>query len=429
MVKLRVAWRTLGCRVNQYDTELMKAQLDGPFAIVRDGGDADIYIINTCTVTGRAEAKARQYIHSLARRGLVLVTGCWATVAPEEVAQIEGVSLVFPNSAKLAVGKFVQTALRGREGLASLPLNGASLDRERIERDLAHTRAFVKIQDGCDRFCTFCQAVFARGRSRSKSPQAVLAEVSRLVANGFVEIVLTGIDLSAYGRDNGASLVELLWRLAELPDLKRLRLSSINPQGVTPALLDFFRKSGKGCPYFHLPLQSGDDLILKRMNRGYTASEYREKVELIERTLPQATWGADILVGFPGETEEQFSRTWRLIEELAPLRLHIFRYSRRPQTAAAHFPDQVPERVKLERAQELRRLGEELSLRVRERYLGRSLRVLVEGPTADSLWRGWSENYIEVRTPPSKRHQLKAGEILSVRIRKLGEDYLLGEVD
>lgn len=429
MAKLRVAWRTLGCRVNQYDTELMKEQLDGAFEIVPDGGEADIYIINTCTVTARAEAKARQYIRGLARRGPILVTGCWATVAPEEVRRIEGVRLVFPNSAKFEVGELIQRALSGGEGVARAAPDGTSLDEEQIGQDLAHTRAFVKIQDGCDRFCTFCQTVFARGRSRSKSPQAVLAEVSRLVENGFAEVVLTGIDLAAYGGDNGASLAELLWRLAEIPTLKRLRLSSINPRGVTPELLEFFGKSPKGCPYFHLPLQSGDDLILQRMNRGYTAAEFRERVALIREMVPQATWGADILVGFPGETEEQFSRTCQLIEELIPLRLHIFRYSRRPQTAAARFPDQLPERVKLERAQRLRRLGEELSLRVRQRYICRHLEVLVEERGADGLWRGWSENYIEVRILPSRSRELQAGEILPVRIRRGTEDYLLGEVD
>lgn len=429
MAKLRVAWRTLGCRVNQYDTELMKEQLDGAFEIVPDGGEADVYIINTCTVTARAEAKARQYIHGLARRGPVLVTGCWATVAPEEVAAIAGVSLVFSNAAKLQVSAIVRQALAGRRGVVNPAFRENHLDEERIARDSAHTRAFVKIQDGCDRFCTFCRTVFARGPSRSKSPQAVLAEVGRLVENGFAEIVLTGIDLAAYGKDNGASLTELLWALEKLPGIERIRLSSINPQGITPELLEFFGKSGKGCPYFHLPLQSGDDLVLKRMNRGYTAAEYREKVELIREMLPQATWGADILVGFPGETEEQFSRTCQLIEELTPLRLHIFRYSRRPQTAAARFPDQVPERVKLERAQRLRRLGEELSLRVRQRYIRRHLEVLVEERGADGLWRGWSENYIEVRILPSRSREPKRGEILPVRIRRATEDHLLGEVD
>ncbi|MFQ6090866.1 MAG: tRNA (N(6)-L-threonylcarbamoyladenosine(37)-C(2))-methylthiotransferase MtaB, partial [Candidatus Bipolaricaulia bacterium] len=181
MGRIRVALRTLGCRANQYDTELMRERLRGEFEVVGPEEEADIYIINTCTVTARAEAKARQYIHGYARRGLVLVTGCWATVAPEEVAEIGGASLVFGNAAKLKVPELVKEALAGRRGPADPALNGTPLDRERIGRDLAHTRAFVKIQDGCDRFCTFCRTVFARGRPRSKSPRAVIAEVQDLV--------------------------------------------------------------------------------------------------------------------------------------------------------------------------------------------------------------------------------------------------------
>ncbi len=326
----RVAWRTLGCRANQYDTELMKSRLGEGFESASPEEEAEIYIVNTCTVTAHAEAKARQYIHSYARRGLVLVTGCWATVAPEEVAKIPGVALVFPNAAKPQVGRLVREALSGRRGIVRPESDGAPLDEERISRDTSHLRAFVKVQDGCDRFCTFCRTVFARGRSRRKSPQAVLAEVSGLVENGFVEVVLTGIDLASYD-----DLAGLLWALDGLAGLKRIRLSSLNPEGITPELLEFFRESEKACPYFHLPLQSGDDSILKRMNRGYTVADYWEKVKLIKAALPEATLGADVMVGFPGETEEHFQRTYRLIEELRPLRLHIFRFSPRPGTAAS----------------------------------------------------------------------------------------------
>ncbi|HIC95564.1 TPA: tRNA (N(6)-L-threonylcarbamoyladenosine(37)-C(2))-methylthiotransferase MtaB [Candidatus Bipolaricaulota bacterium] len=451
MARLRVAWRTLGCRANQYDTEMMKARLAGDrtFEIVPNGGAADIYIINTCTVTARAEAKARQYIRRCARRGLVLVTGCWATVAPEEVAAISEVGLIFTNAEKLRIREVVKEALSGRRGIftfgPALVSDAAraeaedglppELDEERIVHDSAHTRAFVKVQDGCDRFCTFCRTIHARGRPRSKSPQAVLAEVKGLVERGFVEVVLTGIDLAAYGQDNTngngvqVSLAELLWRLSELPGLKRLRLSSINPQGITPELVEFFQKSPKGCPYFHIPLQSGDDRILRRMNRGYTADEYREKVELIRDSIPRAMIGADVLVGFPGEGEEHFLRTYHLLEELVPLRLHIFRYSRRPGTAAAHFPEQVPEREKLARARRLRELGVELGRRVREGYLGRRLEVLVEERAGDGLWRGWSENYIDVHLLPSTEKGLRPGEVVEVKIRGVKEEYLLGEVD
>lgn len=422
----RVAWRTLGCRANQYDTELMKGRLGNGFEPASPEEEAEIYIINTCTVTAHAEAKARQYIRSYARRGLVLVTGCWATVAPEEVAKLPGVALVFPNSAKFQVGQLVREALAGRRGVVRAAWDGASLDEERISRDTSHLRAFVKVQDGCDRFCTFCRTVFARGRSRSKSPKAVLAEVSGLVENGFVEVVLTGIDLASYD-----DLTGLLWALEGLNGLKRIRLSSLNPEGVTPELLAFFQESEKACPYFHLPLQSGDDLILKRMNRGYTSAEYRERVALIKEALPDATLGADVMVGFPGETEEQFLRTYRLIEELEPLRLHIFRFSPRPGTAAARFPGQVPERTKRARAEQLRALGECLSRKVKARWLGRPMEVLVEEVALDGLWRGWSKEYIDVHLllpGGAHRRSLAPGEIVTARALQLSGDHLLGEV-
>jgi threonylcarbamoyladenosine tRNA methylthiotransferase MtaB len=427
MGKIKVALRTLGCRANQYDTELMRERLRGGFEVVAPEEEADIYIINTCTVTARAEAKARQYIHGYARRGLVLVTGCWATVAPEEVAEIEGVGMVFNNAAKLQVRQLVREALAGRRGIVDPELNGLPLDRERIGRDSAHTRAFVKIQDGCDRFCTFCRTVFARGRPRSKSPQAVIAEVGELVKNGFSEVVLTGINLAKYGKDNGASLAGLLWALAEIPGLKRIRLSSIDQEGITPELMEFFRRNEKACPYFHIPLQSGDDLILKRMNRGYTADEYRERIELIKENVPKATFGADVLVGFPGEGEEEFARTYQMIEEVGFLRLHVFRYSPRPRTAAANFPDQVPERIKLERARWLRELGERLSRRVKQGYLGQQLRVLVEERAADGHWRGWSENYIDVHIADPEK-ELRPGKLVEVEILELTGDHLLGSL-
>jgi len=424
MGRIRVALRTLGCRANQYDTELMRERLRGEFEVVGPEEGADVFIINTCTVTARAEAKARQYIRHYARRGLVLVTGCWATVAPQEVAAVEGASLVFGNAAKLEVPELVKEALAGRRGIFNPARDGPPLDRERIGRDAAHTRAFVKIQDGCDRFCTFCRTVFARGRPRSKSPQAVIAEVKDLVENGFIEVVLTGINLALYGRDNGASLAGLLWRLAELPGLKRIRLSSLDQEGITPELVEFFRRSPKACPYFHIPLQSGDDGILKRMNRGYTAAEYREKVELIKESVPRAMIGADVMVGFPGETEEQFERTYHLVEEVGFLRLHVFRYSPRPGTAAARFPDQVPERIKLERARRLRELGERLGQRIKRTYIGRQLEVLIEERAPDGRWRGWSENYIDIHIDGPGR-ELRPGGLAEVKVRELSGDYLI----
>lgn len=421
-----MALRTLGCRANQYDAELMKERLRERFELVAPEEGADIYIVNTCTVTARAEAKARQYIHSYARRGLVLVTGCWATVAPEEVAAIDGPGLIFNNAARLQVRQLVEGALAGRRGIVTPAPNGNPLHEERISRDLAHTRAFLKIQDGCDQLCAFCRTTWARGPSRSKPPELVLAEVAELARNGFVEVVLTGINLSDYGKRREA-LPELLWRLAEVPEIKRIRLSSLDQEGITPELVGFFRDHEKACPYFHLPLQSGDDQVLRRMNRGYTSREYREKIEMIKENVPRATFGTDVLVGFPGETEQQFERTYRLIEEVGLLRLHVFRYSRRPGTPAARFPNQVPEKIKSERGRRLRELGERLSRQVKRSYLGHRLGILVEERAADGRWRGWSENYLDVHIDRPGR-DLYPGELVEVEVRKLSGGHLLGEM-
>jgi threonylcarbamoyladenosine tRNA methylthiotransferase MtaB len=418
-----VALRTLGCRANQYDTELMKERLRGEFELVSPGEEADVYIVNTCTVTAKAEAKARQYIRSYARRGLVLVTGCWATIAPEEVGRIEGASLIFSNEAKPQVRELI---IAGRQGVVHPSPDGNRLDEERISLDSAHTRAFVKIQDGCDQFCTFCRTIQARGPSRSKSPQAVLAEVQDLAKNGFAEVVLTGINLADYGQ-TAEALPHLLWKLEELPELKRIRLSSFNPQGVTAELVEFFRRGDKGCPYFHLALQSGDDGILHSMNRGYSVDEYKRKVELIREEVPGATFGADILVGFPGEGEQEFQRTCQLIEELGLLRLHIFRYSPRPGTPAAHFPGQVSEEVKLDRAEQLRKLAKRLSRRVRQAYLNQRLQVLIEERAADGRYRGWSENYLDVHVDRPGR-ELHPGEIVEVEAGQLFADHLRGRL-
>ena len=420
--RVRIAFKTLGCRLNQYETEVMKERLRrAGFTIVEPDEEADLFIINTCTVTARAEAKARQYIHRFARRGPVLVTGCWATVAPEEALR-EGATLVFGNAAKLEVVELVWRALAGERG--SIELKGHQIAEERIARDSEHTRAFVKVQDGCDRFCTYCRTIFARGRSRSKPLEVVVAEVKGLVRNGYREVVLTGIDLADYMKDPRA-LPELLWALDAIPGLERIRLSSLNPQGVTPELAEFFRESRKACPYFHIPLQSGDDALLRRMNRGYTVAEYREKVALLREEVPNATFGADVMVGFPGETEESFERTCKLVEEVGFIRLHIFRYSPRPGTAAARFPDQVPEGVKRARLERLRELGREVGLRAKREFLGRVLRVLVEEQTPEGHWRGWTENYLDVHLPG----ELRPGQIIPVRLERVAaEGHLYGRM-
>jgi threonylcarbamoyladenosine tRNA methylthiotransferase MtaB len=427
---LKVAFHTFGCRANQYDTEMMKAQLGNErVAIVPEGAAADVYIINTCAVTRRAENKARQYVRHLAhasKNPLVLVTGCYAEVAAPEIAEVEGVSLVFNNAGKAQVRELLRAVVQGERGFwKARPAR--TLDDEQITTDTAHTRAFVKIQDGCDQFCTFCKTVYARGRPRDKSLPAIVREVKDLVANGYPEIVFTGINIAQYGESTGTRLSEVLAAVAAIPRLMRIRLSSINLSGVTADLIDWFAGEPKACPHFHIPLQSGDDAVLHRMRRRHTTADYRRAVENIRTCVSKATFGTDLLVGFPGETDEQCEKTCRFVEEIGFANVHLFRYSRRPGTAAAFFTDQIPPPVKRARAARLRRVVTRVTRRVKQAYVGTELEVLIEGRVGeDGRPRGYSENYFDVHLLRSK--EARRGELVRVHVQATRQAYLLAEV-
>jgi len=425
---LKVAFHTFGCRANQYDTEMMREKLGGDFELVPDGAQADIYVINTCTVTKRAEYKARQYIRSRAKhngKGLILVTGCYADVAPEEVAKVEGVDGVFGNQHKAQVLEIIRRALQGERGVI---YNGGfgrrDLNIERISRDTAHNvRAFVKIQDGCSQFCTFCKTVYARGLPSSKSLENIVHEVCSLVERGFKEIVFTGINLAQYQTDS-ANLTRVLEAVAEVDGLERIRVSSLNLDGVTRDLVEFFAQNEKACPHFHIPLQSGDDEILKKMRRGYTTRQYREAVELIRERVKDATLGTDVLVGFPGEIEAHFENTCRFVEEIGFANVHIFRYSKRPGTAAHFFSDQIDGTTKQERVRMLKEIATKTARKIKQGFVGKELEVLIEERADTGRWRGYSENYFDVQLYDGQA--LRPGQIVKVKIKEARKDYLLG---
>lgn len=429
---IKVAFHTFGCRANQYDTEMMKEKLGGmaeaSIELVPDDAEADVYVINTCTVTKRAEYKARQYIRTKAKqngKSLILVTGCYADVAPAEVANVEGVDVVFGNSQKAQILEILRRALQGERGIIT---NGAfgrrNLDLERISRDTTHNvRAFVKIQDGCSQFCSFCKTIYARGLPSGKSLENIFAEVRVLVERGFKEVVFTGINLAQYGTDS-ANLTRVLESVAEIEGLERIRLSSLNLGGVKRELVEFFAQNAKACPHFHIPLQSGDDEMLQKMRRGYTTQQYREAVELIKARVKNATLGTDILVGFPGETEKHFENTCRFVEEMGFANVHIFRYSKRPGTAAYFFKDQIDGTVKQERAQRLKEIAVKTSRKVKEGFVGKELEVLIEECADTGRWRGYSENYLDVQLYDDQA--LQPGQIVKVEIKEARKDYLLG---
>lgn len=428
----KVAFYTLGCKANQYDTEIMKDSLkeEQDYRVVPFSGDPDTVVINTCSVTAGADRKSRKYIRRAARKGaMVMVTGCYTALDSDEIAEISGVDVIFPNSHKYGVGEIMSQAESGFRGkVEDTDGRDWDLDQRVISRDSNHTRAFLKIQDGCSNSCTFCKVHYLRGPSRSKSRSRVIEEASKLGDNGFREIVLTGINLAEYDKEAGG-LAELIRQLSRLGKISRIRLSSINPEGITRNLLEVFKDSEKTCPYFHVPLQSGSDRMLNAMNRGYSREYYLRKMDLIRSYLPESTIGTDLMVGFPGEKERDFARTKKTVRKVGLINGHVFRYSPRAVTPAADFKGSVDSSLKKKRAKELRSLLSSISLTRRRKFRGDSLNAIIEEPS-DRVdgWRGYSKNYLDIHL--RDKGQTKAfnpGESVRVKVLEVKEDFCLAE--
>jgi len=413
---LRVHFRTFGCKANQYDTERMRQEVEARGGVpVEDWAEADVCVVNTCTVTNQADADARRWVRRVARRNpeaRVVVVGCSAALRADEYAAMSQVAGVVPGHEPVAVAEAVAPPLVNLELRASLdridtePIGGALLRRR-----AGFSRGWLKVQDGCDRKCSFCATRLARGGSRSRPPQEVLDE-ARLLAAAHAELVVTGIHIGHYGRDLArptslAGLVALL--LDRIPDV-RIRLGSVEATEVDDALVDLMATSGgRLAPHLHMPLQSGSDPVLRRMRRWHTREQYRvSALEIAGRMGPMGL-GADIITGFPGETREDHESTRRLVEELPFTYLHVFPYSPREGTAAADLPDPVAQRVAGERSQELRRLGEAKGRAYRAARIGGRARVVVEGTGGTAL----TEDYLRVGVirPPEQRGTLLEGTL------------------
>src|SRR6266478_6001286 len=421
-----------GCRATQADAAAIERQLrDRGFAAANESASADVVIVNTCTVTAAADAQAREAIRKLHARNpaaRVIVTGCYAQRAPEELAALPGVSWVVGNSHKpeipwlvhaMAGGAtshradgFIPSSALGQEKLSLLRapakiLTGdifaqtAFLAAPVVGGEGSHTRPVVKIQDGCNSRCAYCVIPFVRGRSRSLAPGTVIEEIARLNSAGYREMVLSGINLGTYGRDLSprVELTELLRRVLDETGVERLRVSSIEPMHVTEELIALFASSERMAQHFHMPLQSGCDRLLGAMHRWYRAEHYARRVQLIRETLPDAAVGADVIAGFPGETDAEHAETMAFIERLPFTYLHIFSFSKRPGTQAAELPNQVPATVIKQRARELRALGDEKAREFRRSQAGRMLRVLTlrEDEVSAETTPALSSNYLQVR--------------------------------
>ena len=417
----RVAITTLGCKTNQFESAAMTEQLAGAgYTIVPFSEPADIYVVNSCTVTARTDAETRRLIRRARRlnpQARIIATGCYAQVAPGDLERMPEVDSVLGNREKQDIARLVVTGETRVSDIAGEliadPLHLSSFSE--------HTRAFLQAQNGCDSFCAYCIVPYARGRSRSVALDDVLAGVANLAANGYQEVVLTGIHLGAYGLDltPRRSLTELVRRIDADRLVPRLRIGSVEPNELGDDLIGLMARSEIICPHLHLPLQSGSDTVLTRMGRRYTAAQFRELVGKITAEMPDAFIGADVIAGFPGETDEEFRETLDLVRELPFSDLHVFPYSRRSGTRAATMPAQVASHIIKERAERLREVaGEKRSLFL-ERFVGRELSVLVQGYNdRKRICRGLARNYLTVAFPGSAGMENRE---VTVRVEKTGD--------
>lgn len=433
-----VAFHTLGCKTNQYDTEsMMRLFEDAGYAIVDFRDMADVYVINTCTVTHQGARKSRQMARQAKRRNpesVVSVVGCYAQVAADEVVQIEGVDLVVGTKARNELVDLVE-----RAKASQMPLNcvNSMVEAEEfeelpLEEFKGRTRAVIKVEDGCNQYCSYCIIPYARGPVRSRKPGNAVREVQKLVQAGVKEIVLTGIHLGAYGEDLGPemNLTELVKMLIHIEGLERIRLSSLESTEVDPEMVHLMATESKFCPHLHLPLQSGSDPILEKMNRPYRTDEFREMIRHIREQVPDIAITTDVMVGFPGETDDLFEETVRFIEEIGFSQLHVFKYSIRQGTPAAEMEDQVDEQVKNERSERLRELSERLTKEYLVRNLGKVLPVLIEEEPdhTTGMWTGVTPNYLRVYIENGAEE--KKGEIIPVKMDKLYQnDSILGKIE
>lgn len=386
----KAALHNLGCKVNSYETEAMQQLLEeAGYEIVPFSEGADVYIINTCSVTNIADRKSRQMLHRAKKmnsKAVVVAAGCYVQAAGEELKKDESVDLVIGNNKKNQLISILEDYFAHNGAIQEDAVLDISCTTEyenlSIDKIADHTRAFLKVQDGCNQFCSYCIIPYTRGRVRSRDPQEVVKEVERLTSKGYQEIVLTGIHLSSYGKDfpeeEKLTLLDLIVIIHEIPGLQRIRLGSLEPRIITEEFANTLKGLKKVCPHFHLSLQSGCDETLKRMNRHYTTAEYLKCCEILRKAYDNPAITTDVIVGFPGETEEEFSITKEFLKTIHFYEMHVFKYSKRAKTKAALMPDQVPESIKAERSNELLSLEESMSLAYRKTFLGKKTDVLLE---------------------------------------------------
>lgn len=420
----KAALHNLGCKVNAYETEAMQHLLEeAGYEIVPFTQKADVYVINTCSVTNMADRKSRQMLHKAKKNNpdsIVVAAGCYVQTSEKDVLNDLSVDIVIGNDRKHDLVRLLEEYSLDSVNDTVDDINDGKHDFEElfIDQTKEHTRAFIKVQDGCNQFCSYCIIPYARGRVRSHRFENVIAEVERLAANGFKEVVLTGIHLSSYGVDfeEATGLLELIQAVNAVKGIERIRLGSLEPKIVTEHFASELSKLDKICPHFHLSLQSGCDATLKRMNRKYTTKEYERGCELLRKYFVHPAITTDVIVGFPGETEEEFEQTKAYLEHIHFYEMHIFKYSKRKGTRAAVMPDQIDEQVKAARSEKLIALGHDMSKEFRKFYIGKNEEVLFEEKAVigdKEYFVGYTKEYVKVakKTDKNLENQIVSGRI------------------
>ena len=436
-MKGKVALHNLGCKVNAYETEAMQQMLEAAgYEIVPFEPGADIYVINTCTVTNIADRKSRQMLHKAKKMNpdaIVVAAGCYVQADTKKAEADASIDIIIGNNKKQELISILENYRSGQQKTTECVDINHTKEYEKLEIDRTeeHTRAYLKVQDGCNQFCTYCMIPYARGRIRSKKTEDVVGEVKRLAASGCQEVVLTGIHLSSYGKERPEeqeNLLTLIQAVHEVDGIERIRLGSLEPGIITKEFAKAISSLPKVCPHFHLSLQSGCTTTLKRMNRRYTAEEYREKCEILRKYYPAPALTTDVITGFPGETEEEFEESRSFVDSIHFYETHIFPYSKREGTKAAGMPDQLTEQVKKERSRILIALGKEHQREYMEQFLGQEKEVLFEEQQTvegQEYWTGHTMEYLKIAVISEENLENKR---VMVQLREMiGQDLILAE--
>ncbi|MGB9780793.1 tRNA (N(6)-L-threonylcarbamoyladenosine(37)-C(2))-methylthiotransferase MtaB [Caldanaerobacter sp.] len=432
----KVAFYTLGCKVNQYETEVM-AELfkKAGYEVVDFDEVADVYVINTCTVTSRSDMKSRQVIRKAKNKNpkaTIVAVGCYVQVSPDEVFSMPEVDIVVGTKDKDKIVDLVEEFERERKKIKLV----GNIMKQRVYEEFGitgyteRTRAYIKVEDGCNQYCTYCIIPYARGPVRSRKPEDVMKEVKKYADHGYKEIVLTGIHIASYGKDLGnMGLLDLIKMVHQVEGIERIRISSIEPTFLTEDVVRELASLPKMCRHYHVSLQSGCDETLKRMGRKYTTSDYREVVERLRKYIPDVAITTDIMVGFPGETDEEFEKSYKFAEEMCFAKMHVFKYSRRKGTRAYNFPNQVPNKVKEERSKKFLQLSEICERKFMERFLNKTVEVLFEQKVKgmEEYVEGLTDNYLPVAV--KGRLEILRNHIFPVKIKEIKNNLLIGEIE